>query len=277
MKLATVVVVYHPDVGSVVSNIGTYLDGSDTLIVYDNSETCHNDWDGVKALRPDVCLFHEGENVGLAEAYNRALAVAQRNGCTHLMTMDQDSAFEHFNTYRQQIEDDTDPSVGIWCCSTNHTLPTRLDGRYLSTATQSGSVFSIPMLEAIGGFQSDLFIGMVDAEISLRALQKGYRITLVEGCNLTHQLGSGRKINVGRHTVEVSDYGALRHYYDSRNRVLLWHKYPKDYDMRGKLHHMVSRLKVMVKIALFEDRKRAKIAAIVRGTWYGLLNKAKPF
>jgi hypothetical protein len=78
-------------------------------------------------------------------------------------------------------------------------------------------------------------------------------------------------------TVVVSDCNALRHYYDSRNRILMWHEFPYDYSFRAKMKHLKGRLKVIVKILLFEGKKKEKIAAIIRGTFNGFFDRTIPY
>lgn len=274
MKLAAVIVTYHPNIQEVKHNIETFVNDVDLLIVWDNS-TAHVDLNYTKQLYPNILLYQDGENIGLSKAYNNAIQIAQNHGCTHIMTMDQDSTFENFAEYRRQIESFSDPAVGIFTCPVNNDIET--NGYRETTVCQSSSVYTLEMLDSIGGFREDFFIGMVDAEMSLRAMERGYRIYQITGCNLIHHIGSGRKKKILGHQVEVSDYSPLRHYYDSRNRILMWHEFPYDCSTKHKLQHIWSRFKLIIKILLFEKQPWGKAHAIVRGTINGLLNKAKPY
>ena len=255
-------------------NISTFADDVDMLMLWDNSET-PADFHHLEQLYPNIIIHQEGLNIGLAAAYNKAISTAQCNGCSHLMTMDQDSTFENFKGYRRQLEDFTDNTVGIFTCPINNDI--NESGYRDTTVCQSGSIYTLDMIQDIGGFREDLFIGMVDAEMSLRAIEKGYKIYQMVGCNLIQHIGSRRKKTIFGHQVEVSDYGPLRHYYDSRNRILLWHEFPYDVAFRHKIIHLWSRIKLITKIALFEQDKIAKIKAIVTGTWYGLRNQPTPY
>lgn len=274
MKLAAVIVTYRPDLHEVEQNVASFAEDVDLIMVWDNSET-PADFHHLKQLYPAIILHQEGRNIGLAEAYNKAISTARDNGCSHLMTMDQDSTFENFKEYRRQLEAFTDPTVGIFTCPINN--DTDKPGYRDTAVCQSGSIYTMEMLHQIGGFREDLFIGMVDAEMSLRALEKGYKIYSVANCNLIQQIGSGRTVKLFGHPVEISDYGPLRHFYDSRNRILLWYEFPYDVSFKHKVHHLWSRTKLITKIALFEHNKVKKIKAILLGTWYGLRNQAKKY
>lgn len=274
MKLAAIIVTYRPDLHEVEQNVATFAENVDMLMVWDNSET-PADFHHLEQLYPNIILHQEGRNIGLAEAYNKAISTARDNGCSHLMTMDQDSTFENFKEYRHQLEAFTDSTVGIFTCPINN--DTDKPGYRDTAVCQSGSTYTMEMLHQIGGFREDLFIGMVDAEMSLRALEKGYRIYQIANCNLIQHVGSGRKARLLGKEISVSDYSPLRHYYDSRNRILLWYEFPYDFSPWHKLHFLWSRLKLMIKIILFENNKLPKTKAILLGTWYGFRNLPKPY
>ena len=274
MKLATVVVTYHPDIPTTIQNILSYTQHSELLIIWNNSSFNIEDWK-VFANSRQTIICGNGENIGLGAAYNKAITLAEEHDCTHLMTMDQDSQFENFSHYKKQIETFNDPRVGIFTCPINNDISKA--GYRSATVCQSGSIYTLKMLKEIGGFREDFFIGMVDAEMSLRALEKGYKIYQFTESNLIQHIGSGRTVQFLGKKITVSDYSPLRHYYDSRNRILMWNEFSNDFDTKHKLQHFWSRAKLIIKILLFENQKREKILAIIRGTFNGILNQTKPF
>ena len=274
MKLASVIVTYHPNLSEVIDNLATYSDHVEVLMLWDNTED-YLDLTPLLQAYPNVVVHQSLRNEGLPAAYNWAFQKAKEYGCTHLMTMDQDSAFERFSAYRAWLGKKVEP------CVTG--IPINEGGRFeeeetkIGTVCQSGAVFPVEMQERIGGFREDLFIGMVDAEMSLRAAENGYAIIQYNGSNLKHKVGSGRKVRLLGHSLLVSDYNPLRHYYDSRNRILLWHEFPDDYNLMAKMRHLLGRVKLIVKIILFESNKWAKVSAIIKGTCYGFRNRAVPY
>lgn len=271
IKLATVVVAYHPT-AEVLENIASYAAGSDELYVWDNTP---GGSPLLASLQQGTLLHHEHRNMGLGYAYNRAMERALAAGCTHLMTMDQDSRFEAFGTYKRQVAENQDTKIAIFTPPINHDISA--NGQRYHISCQSGSIFTLRLLEEVGGFREDLFIGMVDAEISLKMMHHGYKIYQLAGANLVHEVGSGRQVKFLGKTIEVTDYSPLRHYYDSRNRILLWRQFPYDCDFSAKYKQLLSRAKLIVRIALLEDNKWAKTKAIVRGTVNGLRNKVIPY
>lgn len=274
MKLATIVIAYNPNLDELRQNIASYAGLSDIFILWDNSEK-PLDLSNIKADYPNAVIHQDGVNHGLPRAYNWAIKYAEEHGCTHLMTMDQDSRFERFHDYYQWVA--KKGHNGISSCAINQDQPAKEEYTIINDSAQSSSIFPLSMIKELGPFREDLFISMVDAEMCLRAQEKGYKTLQYIGSNLIHHIGSGRKIHILNRTITVSDYNALRHYYDSRNRILMWHEFPYDMRTRNKIKHLLGRLKIIAKVFFFETDKKDKIRAIIIGTWYGLCNKTVPY
>lgn len=274
MRLATVVVSYFPD-DTLKENVLSYVRDNNKVYLWDNTPQGSSVIDSLCGIDTLVKANTCGDNKGLSYAYNRIIEQIMEEGYTHIMTMDQDSCFENFEGYMEGIKCIVDKSVGMYVPPIN--CSGVLENKIVSHASQSGCVFDLEMIREIGMFREDFFIGMVDVEMQLRAQAAGYKIMQIGGCNLVHHIGAERCVNLCGKSVQVSDYGALRHYYDSRNRILMWHEFPKDYTLKGKVSHFMGRMKVMMKIALFEKNKAKKISAIMRGTWNGVFNRIVPY
>lgn len=150
MFLAAVVVTYNYNPQTLLTNIASYADEVDLLIVWDNNLPKMK-LDAIAKRWPNARISQTGNNVGLAIAYNQAFTFAAEQGCTHLMTMDQDSTFEDFPKYKEQIAAFNDPSVGIFTCPINNDIAKI--GYRETTVCQSGSIYTIDMLNCIGGFR----------------------------------------------------------------------------------------------------------------------------
>ena len=271
--MATVVVCYHPE-ESLIDNIMCYLGDGNEVFVWDNTPGGSAE---VKRLygvdRVYIDCNMNGENVGLPYAYNRVIERIGKKGYTHLMTMDQDSRFVGFESFVAGIKSVLDKEIGIFVPPINTPLNNVECNKIVAHAPQSGCVFDLKMISKVGLFREDFFIGMVDVEMQLRAQTVGYKIMQVGGCNLVHHIGSERCVNFFGKEIQVSDYNPLRHYYDSRNRILMWHEFPNDFTRKGKASHYLGRVKVMLKIILFEKDKAKKCFAIIKGTWDGIFDR----
>lgn len=276
-KLASIVVAYNPDVKDVVKNTYSYAELCDLVIVWDNTPNGDNDWTELSDLGDKVRVYSYGENIGLASAYNRGIDIALENGCSFLMTMDQDSCFENFKVLKEFVEEYEGTEYGIFCPPVNTPVSNCGEIIPVSYTVQSGCIFSLEMIKAIGRFRDDFFIGMVDAEMQLKAADNGYKIAQIGGCNLIHQIGSGRVVKKYGRKFHVMDYGPLRYYYDSRNRILMWKEFPNDFSTSKKVRFVWKRFGLCGRILLAEDQKMKKISAILRGTFWGILGVAKPY
>lgn len=275
MKLAAIIVLYNPNLEDIEKNLQSYANAVDLLIIWDNS-TKPQSLNNLLTLYPNAIIKQNGCNYGLATAFNKGIDIATQYHCSHIMTMDQDSTFVNFEEYRTTVE--MSSLEGITCTAINDDcMNLTSDTSVIGYSCQSGSIYPLSLIKKIGPFREDLFIGMVDAEISLRAQKFGYSITRFNKCKLIHHIGSGRRVKVFGHDITVSDYNALRHYYDSRNRILLWQQFPNDYNFHSKIKHFCSRIKLIIKIILFEHNKLSKSRAIIMGTIYGICNKSVPF
>lgn len=279
MKLAGVVVLFYP-IEDVYENILSYAKECTPLIIWDNTVQS-NYYINEESLRAHINIpfiyVNEGQNKGLAYAYNKAISIAFANKCTHLITMDQDSRFDDFPQFISKANELSNERLLI-APMINSSSPEPKGGfKFVSNVAQSGCIHPMQLFKDVGLFREDFFIGMVDVEMQLKAVEKDYKIYQVADCILIHKIGSGRLVQVFNKKVQVSDYSPLRHYYDSRNRILMWKEFPYDYGLKGKLHHFKNRLFLCLKILLFENNKSEKIMAIVRGTLNGCFNRIIPY
>lgn len=270
MKLASITVLYNSSVNGILPNLCSYADGVDLLILWDNSPK-PIDLRAIVKRWPKVLLKQEGKNVGLGEAYNQAIKIARQYGCTHLMTMDQDTSFLDFSKFRYWAENQPD---NILHCQVGGYHNTDNETEIMSVWCQSATIFPLAMLDKIGFFRADYFIGMVDAEMGLRAARGGYYVVQYNGTNATHNLSKPVTRKLFGHAVYLYNYPPFRHYYESRNRILIAKEYQEDFDRQYIWRFLINRIRLIVKVAIFEKSSLKKIIAILSGIYNGLNNKA---
>jgi rhamnosyltransferase len=273
MKLASVTVLYNSSVDDLLPNISSYADMVDLLILWDNSPN-PIDLRNLIARWPKSIFVQEGKNVGLGEAYNCAIEIAHQHGCTHLMTMDQDTAFLDFAKFRQWTESQPD---NILHCQVGGYHNTREEIELMTIWCQSATIFPLAMFDKIGFFRADYFIGMIDAEIGLRAAHNGYDVMQYNGTDALHNVNPPQTHKLLDHTFYLYNYPPFRHYYESRNRILIAKEYPEDFDSHYIQGFLLARLRLIFKVILFEKNRLRKVFAIVSGTYQGLCGKTKPY
>jgi rhamnosyltransferase len=145
----------------------------------------------------------------------------------------------------------------------------------------SGCLITRACLEDVGCMRDDLFIDNVDLEWGFRARAAGWQLIGVPAALLHHSIGDARdeapqwvRLLTGRHS--VLRYSAIRHYFITRNRVLLY--WMPHVPWRWKLQDAL-RLPVkcvLVALATPAGRRAPVLQAMVHGFFDGLRRVAGP-
>jgi rhamnosyltransferase len=178
-------------------------------------------------------------NEGIAWALNRGSEWAASQGFRWILTLDQDTTVE---------PDIVDSLVDVFCrypfpqylavIGSNYT--DKITGKVKLNLTPftdspsidsvsvltSGSLVSLSVLRAIGGFREDFFIDCVDHEYCLRARSHGFRV-VISSKPVMKQHGIGRltEHQVLWKRVGTSNHDPVRQYFLSRNSVILAKEY----------------------------------------------------
>ena len=131
----------------------------------------------------------------------------------------------------------------------------------------SGSLTRREVVERIGLPRADFFMDFFDFEYSLRARAHGYKIAIVPGAELGHEMGDARTVWFPGRSRLWTSYAPWREYYNSRNiAYAAWHLYPNRGTKRFVLKHLVRHAGAVV---LFSSRKTACIGKMIQGVWDG--------
>jgi len=273
MKLLGIVILYYPK-KDVITNINSYIDVLDKLIIWDNTPGgCRmnfpNHW--------NIRKMGVNENVGIGTALNEAVRYAMVNDFTHLLTMDQDSYFidDHCKKYIDTIIQTNQRAIIGPNYLLNNQISFKVQDSFINTYAPmtSGSVFPINVFEQIGLFREDFFIDHIDAEFCLRAKQNSYPIFTLPSVILVHTIGYQKK----KHkflwkTFYPNEYSPIRSYYIIRNGLITQKLYPESKaDWKGFLFYWA--YKRIFFILCYEDNKYKKIKGIILGYLHGKMGK----
>lgn len=192
-RCLAVVVVYHPNWEDLCSNIQSYPEGVEKIVVVANSPLDI----GQKSYLQEksIHLIQNPDNKGVATALNQAAELALNEGFDWLLTMDQDSRFGPTNANALQQATHLAPpqtaAIGVESLRRPEPVPRFVPVSFL---LQSGTLFHVSIWKALGGFAKSLFIDAVDHEYCLRAKKAGYRIFEYPSIQLIHQLGQTLKL-----------------------------------------------------------------------------------
>lgn len=283
--IAAGIVLYNPDIKRLKLNIDSIKTQVGMVYVFDNGSLNRREIDVFLQKYHDmnvVCIYAK-ENMGIAHALNVLIDRADTDGYEWILTLDQDSVSAK-NMIHNMSRYTLNANVGIVCpvyydSRRKNIIPISPKNEYkeVEFCITSGALTNINICKRVGGFDSYLFIGLVDNEYSYRLVKNGYKI--IQDCSvvLDHELGnitpsklqkiylklgemmrseSIKKLSFKR---EVSSF---RLYYATRNMVYLNKKYPKNSVSDWST-------KTLIKNSIFSiirgDNKYELIKAIIRG------------
>jgi len=243
-KIVAIIVTYHPQWSELQKLLFAALPQFDQIIMIDNGSTL----DQIQSIadfakdRP-IQLCALGENLGVAAAQNRGIAIAKELGAQYMVLFDQDSvpgpdmvekllqahrlkekqgckvAAVGPNYHNLNRTESLKPFVNIQGFSL-----VRQDVRGaenivpVSHVIASGCLISMASIDTVGLMREDLFIDYVDLEWAYRAKSLGFASFGVCDADMQHGLGEQRLRILGKHFLF---HNPLRHYYQFRNGIWL--------------------------------------------------------
>lgn len=280
-KVAAGVVLYHPDT-NIFTNISSYYNSVDKLIVIDNSETADTSLqNNLHKLFPDVEYRFLNRNAGIAAALNIACKIAIQDGYNWLLTMDQDSSFidDHLSTMIAHIPFVLSGFQNVGIISPFHVLHEHdavksTDPYTVRNITMtSGNLLNLSAYAEAGPFDEKLFMDFVDYEYCLRLRKNNYKIIQDNSVYLKHSLGDFKIKKIFSQNIGVSNHNSLRRYYMTRNSLYVAFKY-FGVDKTFFLHMLKNIFFWDPFIILgYEKDKLAKLKSVYKGILHFLSHK----
>jgi rhamnosyltransferase len=273
MKIVAIVTSYYPDAKNLEYNIKSYLPWIDRLIIWENTPADKSIIEQlIDRLQNDkVEVRTTGKNEYLAFPFNETIRWAQKQGYTHLLTMDQDSYFKEdsFGQFIERIKTFNDDSVGIFAPTTSRKSGKESNTIYIDKGSvySSGSIYKTAMFDKIGGFREDFAIYCLDTEICMRARKNGYKIALFTDIYMEHTEGYKTRGSFG---ITINNYSAQSTYFYVRNNLLLWKIYPDDFLFSAKYKFFKYHVFFRILKIYFEKDKMAKLKSLLLGILHGI-------
>ena len=247
-----------------------------------------------------VQLVLNDQNVGLARGQNQGIDEAIARGADWIILFDQDSRPSRnlIEAMALAIQSEGAPDrIGIVAASIQRTGSTQPQGylladhrwrwrpvsfddrptlKPLAFAIAAGSLIRVDAIKQIGPMREEFFIDYVDIEFCLRLNCSGFRIVAVRGAQIIQPVGETREYRFLRWRVRTTHHAVSRRYLMYRNRVRLWLAYGRScpgwliFDVTAAFSHLL-------RIMIFEDCKRAKLGASLKGLARGFaMGPARP-
>ena len=273
-----VVPTYRPDADELVSLVTTLVRQSVPVLVVDDGSPCTFDPALDAARDAGARVVRHRSNTGIARSLNDGLRAAVDADATWLLTVDQDSEIPEdyvervvlaagFAADALGIEHVGAVAAGsIDDASGELSYPVSFDGDVLITqeVIQTGTLWDVQAMTAVGGFDESLGIDAVDAAACLRLRQTGRRIVLASELAVGHRVGAGHQVTLLGRSVLASGHSPHRRTTIVRNRLRL---FPAEFAL-DPVHALRTLRRVAVNTALavtIEDNRWAKARASAQG------------
>jgi GT2 family glycosyltransferase len=233
----------------------------------------------------EVSIANLAENTGGAGGFSEGLQLASSNGTAWAWMMDDDAA-PHPSALEELMKVATDPrnvygSAAVCRDRTAWTitgtkpaarkiekvadLPDQAEVEFLPFL---GILVHCSMVEKIGLPDAGFFIAADDVEYCLRARRAGAKVIIAGRSHIEHPRTQRQVKRVLGHDIAYLSLAPWKRYYDTRNRLLVAHKY---YGLRLLTETIPGSFVRLFAALRFEPRKGAQLWAWCCGMFDGLL------
>ena len=280
-NICTIVVTFNPDV-TLHARLRSLTKEVARLVVVDNdSDAKSRDMLESIAREPKAQVVYNNENLGLAHALNQGLALAHEAELPWLLALDQDTtplqnmvdsltAAYDACPFRQEVA-----VVGSrFGAALKQPISQGIPFTEEAVVITAGSLLAVDAALAVGGFREDFFIDFVDIELCLRLRHAGLRVIRSSAPTIQHEVGQPRSHRLLSREVTATHHNALRRYYITRNRVIVWREY-LGRERSFILSDMRRFAKELVKLVCFEEDRTRKLLQLARGLADGLTGSTR--
>lgn len=294
MRVLAIAVTFNPDPALLHDVLMAVAPQVQAVLVVDNASANADSISKIASM-VGAAFIANHQNAGIAAAQNQGLALAQRDQFSHVLLLDQDTILSPGvidNLSRQLLvlekEHGAIAAIGpayFEIHSKRHTQAYRSDGLQLARIPleakmqavlsdfiiASGSLIPIAAFEAVGKFNENLFIDLVDVDWCLRARAVGLPVFVLPTAAVDHQLGSGT-VSVGSRQVAV--HAPVRDYYWVRNA--LWLARQHYTPLAWRLYLLRRSLAFLAIYTIFADHRGLRLKLMGRGVVHSISGRLGP-
>ena len=279
-------VTYHPD-SDFVAQIGRVLPQVGALVIIDNGSAAAE----VEMLRQlaansMITLVLNVDNLGIARALNIGIERAIALGFAWALLLDQDSIVDGdmvqtLLAVHAAFPDRARLAVvgsGFRDVISKESKPINVGDGWIEVecVITSGSLIPLPVHAAIGAFREEFFIDYVDIEYCYRARALGFRVIKTRATLMSHAIGAITRHNVLGFKKWTYNHSPDRRYYIARNDTVLLREYGHYVLGLWALKGLSRCVRLCKRIALYEQMKTRKMAAVAQGWWDGVRGHMGP-
>ena len=283
--VCAIVVTYGPDSGFL-ARLNEISPQVGMVVVVDNgSADAERNMLLEAAAEPKINVMFNDENLGLARALNIGIQRAAALQYSWVLLLDQDTRVDRDMVSRLSgIQASFPDPARLAVVGSNYgDIGKRTSGAAgpdpespgepwdeVEQVITSGSLLSLPAHLAIGPFREEFFIDYIDEEYCLRARANGFRVIRSRRELMSHAIGAPTVHQFLGFRKCTSNHGPDRRYYIARNNTVLLHEFGNFPAGMWALKSLGRCLRLCKRIALYENMKSRKIAAVMHGWWDGV-------
>ena len=290
-QVLAVVVTFNPDASLLDKSVQALIAQGCRVLVVDNGSS---NVDSIKFDASSVEFIRNEANLGLGAAHNQGWKYAKEKGCKYLLIMDQDSVPSEgmvaalIDAYQEQATYNKVSAVGACYINVENqsrSFFVRFGGlkfqrKYIEEGVveadfliSSGSLFSLEVIDKVGGMDENLFIDHVDTEWFLRARHHGFKAYGVGHALMQHGLGEKtHQFKLGSRKRNVPQHKPFRYYYIFRNSIAL---YKRGYTSWLWKWNDIQRLAmILLMFGFLKSPRLSNLKMMGLGFWHGLIGKS---
>ena len=262
------IVTYNPDLGRLRENVdAVFRNGISRIVIVDNGSAAFGELSARFGADDRIRLIANGRNRGIACALNQIFEEASHEpGIEWVLTLDQDSVI--FDELLDRFAGHAGEEGVVSLCAlkedrANHNPDEHSDAEteFVNGCYTSGNLVKLSAWREVGGFDSRLFIDMVDYDFCLRLLENGGKILRINQVLFLHSLGEQTPVRFLGKTRYLLNYSAFRRYYITRNTIYL----RRSYALGNSFFPPAFLTRNLLKVLLFEQDKLPKLSASLQG------------
>lgn len=271
------IVTYNPDIERLKNNINAIVGQVNEIIIVDNGS--FNVADICNLLTDKINIIRWKKNKGIAAALKAIMDYSIKRGYQWALSIDQDSVVQNglIDAYLECANSREYVNTGLFTCLIKDRNFEDKKHEYqndkvvkVDACITSAAFCNVDKYKSIAGYDESFFIDCVDFDICYQLRDAGYDICRINYTGLLHEVGHGENRRFLFWKIVVYHHHAKRVFTISRNMILLWKKHPKIFG----LHRLIKKeLALFARIVLYEDEKRAKLCAFIKGIQSGKRKK----
>ena len=267
-KIYAGIVTFNPEITRLKQNIDAISPQLKEVVLFDNGSQNIQQIKKLVEKYHNVYLIEGPKNKGIAAALNALMKWGCDKEYQWMLSLDQDSVCQEdfvkemskYLTIEKRLGIVApvikDRNIGI----VGHNPVKKI--QHVNTCITSGAFSNLKAWKRIGGYDERMFIDSVDFEYCYRMRKNKYGVIQVRDVQLLHEIGASEKRRFLFWNVVVNGHSAFRKFYIAQNNVY----YPLKHHLwlhfiRGNFRN----LGLMFVVLLYEDNKKDKLAAIIKG------------